>query len=121
MSRQVVTGCIVNPRVIGQHQVFESLTFLLILLLSSCPGSRGARDRINTLTVFNRSLKGLSIALNRSVKMIFQQSGGNSLTFISRKSRCRSDLQCAQKLYLFDSGGEEPILQLEGRDAERSL
>lgn len=106
MSRQVVTGCIVNPRVIGQHQVFESLTFLLILLLSSCPGSRGARDRINTLTVFNRSLKGLSIALNRSVKMIFQQSGGNGLTFISRKSRCRSDLQCAQKLYSFDSGGE---------------
>ena len=106
MSRQVVTGCIVNPRVIGQHQVFESLTFLLILLPSSCPGSRGARDRINTLTVFNRSLKGLSIAFNRSVKMIFQQSGGNGLTFISRKSRCRSDLQCAQKLYSFDSGGE---------------
>lgn len=101
-----MTGCIVNPRVIGQHQVFESLTFLLILLLSSCPGSRGARDRINTLTVFNRSLKGLSIAFNRSVKMIFQQSGGNGLTFISRKSRCRSDLQCAQKLYSFDSGGE---------------
>ena len=101
-----MTSCIVNPRVIGQHQVFESLTFLLILLLSSCPGSRGARDRINTLTVFNRSLKGLSIALNRSVKMIFQQSGGNGLTFISRKSRCRSDLQCAQKLYSFDSGGE---------------
>ena len=106
MSRQVVTGCIVNPRVIGQHQVFESLTFLLILLLSSCPGSRGARDRINTLTVFNRSLKGLSIALNRSVKMIFQQSRGNGLTFISRKSRCRSDLQCAQKLYSFGSGSE---------------
>ena len=101
-----MTGCIVNPRVIGQHQVFESLTFLLILLPSSCPGSRGAHDRINTLTVFNRSLKGLSIAFNRSVKMIFQQSGGNSLTFISRKSRCRSDLQCAQKLYSFDSGGE---------------
>ena len=59
MSRQVVTSCIVNPRVIGQHQVFESLIFLLILLPSSCPGSRGAHDSINTLTVFNRSLKGL--------------------------------------------------------------
>lgn len=81
MSRQVVTGCIVNPRVIGQHQVFESLAFLLILLPSSCPGSRGACDRINTLTVFNRSLKGLSTAFNRSAKMIFQQSGGNGFDF----------------------------------------
>ena len=32
--------------------------------------------------------------------------GETVLTFISRKSRCRSDLQCAQKLHSFDSGGE---------------
>ena len=62
MSRQVVTGCIVNPRVIGHHQVFESLTSLLILLLSSCPSSRGAHDTIDILTVVNRSLNGLSTA-----------------------------------------------------------
>ena len=76
-----MTGCIVNPRVIGQHEVFESLTFLLILLPSSCPGSRRAHDRINTLTVFNRSLNGPSTALNRSAKMILPQSGRNGFDF----------------------------------------
>ena len=70
MSRQVVTGCIVNPRVIGRHQAFESLTFLLILLPSSCPGNRGAHDTTDILTVFNRSLNGLLTALNRPATMI---------------------------------------------------
>lgn len=32
MSRQIVIGFIVVPRVIGQHRVFEGLAFLLILL-----------------------------------------------------------------------------------------
>ena len=70
MSRQVVIGCIVNPRVIGRHQVFKSLTFLLIPLPSSCTGSRGRHDTIDTLTVFNRSLKGLSTVLHRAATMI---------------------------------------------------
>ena len=70
MSRQVVTGCIVNPRVIGQHQVFKSRTFLLILLPSSRTGSRVAHDTIDILTVFNRNLNGLSTVLHRAAKMI---------------------------------------------------
>jgi hypothetical protein len=66
MSRQIVTGFIVNLPVIGEHQVFEGLAFLLTLLPSSWPWQPRRHDTIDMLTIFSRSLIRLSTASNRS-------------------------------------------------------